>query len=631
MTKGPWSLLPAPPPQTTKYPIDYFYLKLALDLIADTFRIMSNGLPIDLDKVRELEFVLDEILAKVESSLAANPIIQSYQTQKHARLIEEYRKERTSKLKDSSHFLKPFKPSDMAHRSYFMYVLAEDHPSIEPPSELLPTRLPKWTVKDLKPYLDIPAVKLLATKTLSESNRYALAAMELLAEHTAEIKNRPYLEDMESLAKVPFPKFSPASPDQKHDVLTDLLGYESNSFTDAYIDYEKAMRHAIRYNKPEPMPPRNKFSWSKDELLLLKEAVTDPHEVTLVNDLLEYSMGAIIKNNFIASFYAYTIDGRLHGDYVLLGAKSGRFTSKNPNMLNSPSTKSIYAKPIKKCFVAPPGYIVWGIDYSALEDRVIASLTKDDNKCNLFLDNLDGHSMGAIAYFPDEISKHMPLTGNMSVDARAMQELVDAKHPELKDLRQKGKPVTFGLSYGAFPPKVAKALNVSIEEATDIFNNYHQKLYPSITDYRENYVLRTVEEEGEIHLGLGFTMKSDNPGKDIRTLANATCQFWSILTAIGINELHHRIDETFVSSDTIQVTSTIYDSIYGICLDHPEALKWLNDNIVPILVKDFIEDQIVKNEAQLEIGVNWADLQTIPLNATLDDCESILKSLKESK
>lgn len=126
-------------------------------------------------------------------------------------------------------------------------------------------------------------------------------------------------------------------------------------------------------------------------------------------------------------------------------------------------------------------------------------------------------------------------------------------------------------------------------------------------------------------------MKSDNPSKDIRTLANATCQFWSTLTAIGINELHRRIDETFVSSDTIQVTSTIYDSIYGICLDHPEALKWLNDNIVPILVKDFITDQIVKNEAQLEVGTSWADLQTVPLNATLDDCESILKSLKESK
>ena len=100
-----------------------------------------------------------------------------------------------------------------------------------------------------------------------------------------------------------------------------------------------------------------------------------------------------------------------------------------------------------------------------------------------------------------------------------------------------------------------------------------------------------------------------------------------MLTAIGINELHHRIDETFVSSDTVQVTSTIYDSIYGICLADPEVIHWLNENIVEILTKDFVEGQLVKNEANLEIGLNWANTHNIDNGASLEDITKLLEDI----
>ena len=149
-------------------------------------------------------------------------------------------------------------------------------------------------------------------------------------------------------------------------------------------------------------------------------------------------------------------------------------------------------------------------------------------------------------------------------------------------------------------------------------------MYPGITEFRENYVLPTAIENGKIHLGLGFYIHTDDPDRDIRTLNNACSQFWSILTALTINELHRRIDEAGYQNDII-VTSTIYDSIYFDVKNDPSIIKWLNDNIVPIMEKDFMEGQIVHNSANLEIGPDWATLYELPHDASIDHIKTVLK------
>lgn len=78
-----------------------------------------------------------------------------------------------------------------------------------------------------------------------------------------------------------------------------------------------------------------------------------------------------------------------------------------------------------------------------------------------------------------------------------------------------------GLSYGAYPPKVSATLKIPLSEAEAIFNNYHNVLYPGITNYRENYVLPTATTNGKLHLGLGCYLHTNDARKDIRTLSNA--------------------------------------------------------------------------------------------------------------
>lgn len=621
--KTPWSLLPTKEPKTEDPKLGYFYDNVARHLVKDTVRVMQNGLPIDLTKVQELEHTLDETINNVHKTLATNPIVTKYMEQKHKNAAIAYREERMSKCKSSEQYLKPFKHNDMNHRSYFMYLYGQDV-GLTQPEELLPTGIPKWPANAIKKIKGKPIlVRLLKGEVSDTSNKYAKGAVELFAQHKADIYNKKFIHQANTLEGMDVPKFNPGSPDQKHDILTDILGYESEKMTDAYVEYERNCNIAHKRGLPEPPAPKNKFSWNRENVKRISDITQNEDEKALLLALIDFSMGSIIKNNFIQSFYKYTVDGRLYGQYKLLGAKSGRYTSSNPNMLNAPSTGSIYAKPVKKCFTAPPGYKVWTIDYASLEDRVLASLTLDPGKLAVYKEELDGHCYNAVQYYPKEIAKHMEVTGDPVADAKAM-DIARHDNDELDALRQKSKPVTFKCAYLGMPD--AHKGGVITQE---IYDNYHQRAYPNIMKQVNDYILPRVKAKGNIHLGMGFYINSDKPDKDVRTLNNALNQFWSILTALAISELHARLDAQLVNPNDIQVTSTIYDSIYGIVKDDSELIQWLNDNIVEIMIKDFIEGQVIHNEAKLEVGTNWANMTELENNCSIEEIETTLRKYDE--
>ena len=77
------------------------------------------------------------------------------------------------------------------------------------------------------------------------------------------------------------------------------------------------------------------------------------------------------------------------------------------------------------------------------EDRVIANLSKDDNKVAVFTEGIDGHSLGSTYYFKAEVEQ---LLGHAITDhkqaAKELKQLVDDGDKEAKAIRQRGKPVT---------------------------------------------------------------------------------------------------------------------------------------------------------------------------------------------
>lgn len=331
MTNRPWRLLPTNYPKEEEPELGYFYDNVAKHLVKDTVRVMQNGLPIDLNKVQELEKTLDETIAKVHETLEDNRIVRQYQEARYESLAKSYKEERLSKCRSPDYYLKPFKHNDMNHRSLFMKFFSESL-VLSQPEELLPIGFPKWTANQVKKLAKTKPVlqKLLNGEVTELNNKFAKQAVEALAEIKAEIYNRSYIQQAETLKDLSLPPFNPGSPDQKHDILTDILGYESNKLTDAYVAWEREAEKAYRNGYPEPEPPRNKFSWNRENLELLLEIAKNKEEKELFQSLIDYSMGSIIKNNFIQAFYNYTVEGRLYGQYKLLGAKSGRYTSSNP-------------------------------------------------------------------------------------------------------------------------------------------------------------------------------------------------------------------------------------------------------------------------------------------------------------
>ena len=596
----PFELLPMPMPADFDPSVDtpdFFYENFLKHFIPDMIRMMNVGLTIDDAAVDDLRKVIDEVLRTVEDRLKVNPLIIQFQQFRLPAAQQAHAAKATEAVRTVDHYMKEFKSSDILHRTWVVNTHLRTLGKSKDVRD-------KWTIANLKKYniwcKDLLLQGICQKRTFTNENKAVLAGMKALAEFKVLLWNKPRYE--RAAEPVPVDSFNPGS--------------------------NKQMREFFAMMKIPPLAfskDTGEASWGRDQLVELKDQGAEGHLLVMLDACIDYSFSAIIKNNFIKAFDSFTIDGVLHGNIRLFGAKSCRNTSNSPNLLNAPSTRSIYAKPLKRCFKSPDGYVIYTADLKALEDRVIANLSGDQNKLNIFLEGIDGHSLNSCIYYADEIQKIMGVNTNNVKYVKEFYRLVEEeKNKTLDGIRFKSKAPTFKLAYGGFPD--ADKGGVITQE---IFDNYHNVLYPGITKYRENYVLPTTRKNGYIHLGLGCKMYSSDPELNIRTLNNATVQFWSILTLIAINEFNYRIDEAGLD-DEVKVISTIYDSIYTQVIEDPEIIMWVNNNLIPIMCMEYLQDEVIHNEASGEIGYNWADLHRIRNNATCNEIKKIIKLLSKT-
>lgn len=216
----------------------------------------------------------------------------------------------------------------------------------------------------------------------------------------------------------------------------------------------------------------------------------------------------------------------------------------------------------------------------------------------------DGHCFNARAYYKDKVEAILGPSDN-SIEFNLKFKEACETNKSLKDIRQDSKGPTFGLAYGAMPPKVAKTIGCSLAEAQQIYNAYHYELYNGVRNYIDKYVLAESKATGEMYCVLGMKIKTNNPDKDIRTLHNATIQSFSVLTLMAVANLQTRIDEAGYQTKVI-ITNTIYDAIYLDVINDPFYIDWVNTNLLDCMLKPYLIDALVPNDAECEIGPDLA-------------------------
>jgi DNA polymerase-1 len=135
--------------------------------------------------------------------------------------------------------------------------------------------------------------------------------------------------------------------------------------------------------------------------------------------------------------------GRIHPDFMQIGADTGRFACSNPNLQQIPTDSTF-----RSCFVPAKGYKFIVADYSQIELRIMAELSEDPAFMKAFKNDEDLHARTASEMY------NVPL------------EKVDKK------MRFNAKSINFGLMYGRGANSLAIQLGVSVEEAEKLLGKY---------------------------------------------------------------------------------------------------------------------------------------------------------------
>jgi len=300
--------------------------------------------------------------------------------------------------------------------------------------------------------------------------------------------------------------------------------------------------------------------------------------------ILEYRKFSKLSSTYVEALpKLIDTENRLHTTFNQTGTTTGRLSSSNPNLQNIP-VKTAEGIKIRQGFVAKPGYKLLALDYSQIELRVLAEISRDENLMDAYRNHIDLHDLTAKRIFD--------LAENEEVS---------------REQRTMAKIVNFSIIYGKTAFGLAKELSITQKEAKEYIERYFAQ-YPKVKELEER-IVAGAEEKGYVKTLFGrkrsvdgITAKNNNIKKQAERMAvNTVIQG----TAADIlKKVMIEVAKVIKDREDISLNLQVHDELIFEVKDE-KATEYAE------LIKKVMEESVsfegVELEANVAIGRNWAE------------------------
>ena len=302
----------------------------------------------------------------------------------------------------------------------------------------------------------------------------------------------------------------------------------------------------------------------------------------IVHDILSYRAISKLKSTYTDKLpkMINSNTGRVHTSYHQAVTATGRLSSSDPNLQNIP-IRSEEGRRIREAFIAPEGYKILAADYSQIELRIMAHLSKDQGLMDAFAKGQDIHQATAAEIFSSNIDDVTP------------------------NQRRSAKAINFGLIYGMSAFGLSKQLQITRAEAQNYIEQYFER-YPGVKNYMDETKL-SAKKNGYVETVLGRRLyladiESSNYQRRQyaeRSAINAPMQGTAAdLIKMAMTDLHSKIrNESLDAKIIMQVHDELVIEV------NENQLDELSDLTVNIMADIFKLDVDLKVDA--DTGNNW--------------------------